>query len=116
MLTNLDSSFHVRFTEPGFVSRFLPIPVKRETNHHFTPRSPLISHGKGMKRSGSKTEAFVSPKIGFVSRRFTFRFKPCAAPKSSCHAAGNPAPGAKERRAYFKPQSKRQLKGKDAHR
>jgi hypothetical protein len=76
-------SFHVHFTKPAFISHFMPIDVKGETNGHFRSLLPMKSPAKNMKRSSSKTERLISPQIGFVSRRFTFRFIPDA--RSFCN-------------------------------
>jgi hypothetical protein len=70
------SSFHARFTKIALVPRFMPIPVKRETNGHFTPLLPMKDHLKSMKRSPARNQALVSREIGFVSPRFTSRFTP----------------------------------------
>jgi hypothetical protein len=67
-------SFHVHFTKPAFISHFMPIDVKRETNGHFRSLLPMKSPAKNMKRSPARNQALVSREIGFVSPRFTFRF------------------------------------------
>jgi len=72
----MKTSFHVRFTKPAFVSHFMPIPVKRETNDHFRAGLPMTDPSKSMKRTPSKFQALVSHEVGFVSPRFMFRFIP----------------------------------------
>jgi hypothetical protein len=69
-----DFLFHVRFTNPALVSRFTPIPVKRETNGHFRRVLPMTDHRKNMKRRPAKFQSLVSTPNRFVSHRFTFRF------------------------------------------
>ena len=83
----MKNSFHVRLMTPDFVSHFLPIAVKCETNGHLRSLAPMKTPGKAMKRSLSKTELFVSPESGFVSPHFTFRFTGIslvAKPHGSC--------------------------------
>jgi hypothetical protein len=81
MTANPDFSFHARFTKTGFVSHFTPIPLKRETKGLSRGLSPMRHPGESMKRTLSKIEGLVSPKLGLVSPRFMFRFTPFLWPK-----------------------------------
>jgi hypothetical protein len=67
-------SFHVHFTKNGFISHFMPIPVKYETNDHFRPGLPMKYPQKGMKREGLEPKVPISRKTGLVSPHFTLRF------------------------------------------
>jgi hypothetical protein len=69
-------SFYARFTKNGFISHFMPIPLKRETKGYFSGALPMKDPLKTMKRDGAKTGALVSCKMRLVSPRFTFRFVP----------------------------------------
>lgn len=75
-------SFHVRFIQNGFVSHFMPIDVKRETNGYFGGSLPMKHQSKGMKRSTFFLRTFISPQNDFVSLHFTFRFTPFSATSS----------------------------------
>jgi hypothetical protein len=67
-------SFYARFTKNGFISHFMPIPLKREINGHFRPLLRMTDPSKAMKRSHTKIEALVSREIDLVSLHFTSRF------------------------------------------